>query len=132
MRAMMIVIVGLALTMGPVDVWAAQTTVATEIEAKALRQMASAIPLGSRVKAQTNSGARVSGTLMSVTDEAVIIKKKTRMPEPAVTVPFAELARLELQTGEGMSAGKAIGIGLAAGAGAIVTLFAFFFALGAD
>jgi hypothetical protein len=31
-----------------------------------------------------------------------------------------------------MSAGKVIGIGLAAGAGAILTLFAFFFALGAD
>jgi hypothetical protein len=62
----------------------------------------------------------------------VIIKKKTRLPEPAVTVGFSELARLELQTGQGMSAGKVIGIGLAAGAGAILTLFAFFFALGAD
>jgi hypothetical protein len=132
MRAMMTAIVAIALMIGPVDVWASQKTVTTEVEAQALRQMASAIPAGSRVKAQTNSGARVSGTLMNVTDEAVIIKKKTRLPEPAVTVPFAELARLEVQTGEGMSAGKVIGIGLAAGAGAILTLFAFFFALGAD
>ena len=121
-----------AIAAGPGNVWASQKTVSTEVEATALRQMASAIPVGSRVKAQTDSGARVSGTLMSVTDEAVIIKKKTRLPEPAVTVRFDELARLELQTGEGMSAGKVIGIGLAAGAGAIVTLFAFFFALGAD
>jgi hypothetical protein len=111
-------------------VWASQKAVTTEVEATALRQMATAMPVGSRVKAQTNSGARVSGTLMSVTDEAVIIKKKTRLPEPAVTVSFAELARLEMQTGEGMSAGKVIGIGLAAGAGAILTLFAFFAALG--
>jgi hypothetical protein len=66
---------------------------------------------------------------MGVTDEAVLIKKNTRIPEPAVTVPFAELGRLELQTGEGMSAPKIIGIGLAAGAGAILTLFAFFAAL---
>lgn len=132
MRAIMMAIVSVALLMGPVDVWASQKIVTTEVEAKALRQMASAIPVGSRVKAQTNTGARVSGTLMSVTDEAVIIKKRTRLPEPAVTVPFAELSRLELQTGEGMSAGKVIGIGLAAGAGAILTLFAFFFALGAD
>jgi hypothetical protein len=130
MRAMMMVIVGLALTIGPIDAWAAQKTVTTDVEVKMLRQMASAMPLGSRVKAQTNSGARVSGTLMSVTDEAVIIKKKTRLPEPAVTVSFAELAGLELQTGEGMSAGKIIGIGLAAGAGAVLTLFGFFLALG--
>jgi hypothetical protein len=129
MRTMMIVIVGLALTMGPVDVWASQKTVSSEVEATALRQMAGAIPVGSRVKVQTNSGARLSGTLMSVTGEAVIIKKKTRLPEPAVTVPFAELARLEVQTGEGMSVGKVIGIGLAAGAGAILTLFAFFLAI---
>jgi hypothetical protein len=67
---------------------------------------------------------------MSVTDEAVIIKKKTRLPEPAVTIAFTDLARLELQTSEGMSPGKVIGIGLAAGAGAILTLFAFFAALG--
>ena len=40
------------------------------VEAKVLREMASAIPLGSRVKAQTSGGARVNGTLMSVTDEA--------------------------------------------------------------
>jgi hypothetical protein len=127
---MMIAIAGIALMMGPIDVWAAQKTVTTDVEVKMLRQMASAMPLGSRVKAQTNSGARVSGTLMSVTDEAVIIKKKTRLPEPAVTVSFAELAGLELQTGEGMSAGKIIGVGLAAGAGAILTLFGFFLALG--
>ncbi len=132
MRAILMAIVGLALALGPVDVWATQKIVTTEVEAKVLREMASAIPLGSRVKAQTTRGSRVNGTLLSVTDEAVIIKKKTRLPEPAVTVAFTELAELELQTGQGMSAGKVIGIGLAAGAGAILTLFAFFFALGAD
>jgi hypothetical protein len=130
MRAITLTLLIVAIATGPENVWASQKTVTTEVEANALRQMASAIPAGSRVKAQTNSGARVSGTLMSVTDEAVIIKKKTRLPEPAVTVSFAELARLEVQSGEGMSAGKVIGIGLAAGAGAILTLFAFFAALG--
>jgi hypothetical protein len=114
----------------PGAVWAVQQTVTTDVEAHALKQMAAAIPLGSRVRAQTNAGKGVNGTLMSVTEDAVIIKKKTRLPEPAVTVRFADLARLELQTREGMSPGKVIGIGLAAGAGAILTLFAFFAALG--
>jgi hypothetical protein len=124
-----------AMTLGPIDAWALddarskQNTVTTDVEAKALREMAAAIPLGSRVKAQTTEGRRVNGTIMSVTGDAVIIKKKTRLPEPAVTIPFAELARLELQTNEGMSIGKVLGIGLAAGAGAILTLFAFAVAL---
>jgi hypothetical protein len=115
---------------GPYDVWAGQQIAPSDVEAKALKEMAAAIPLGSRVKAQTTAGKGVSGTLMSVTAEALIIKKRTRLPEAAVTVRFEDLARLELQTGEGMSPGKVIGIGLAAGAGAILTLFAFFAALG--
>jgi hypothetical protein len=130
MRAFILTALVIAFTIGPAEVWAAQKTVTTDVEAKALKEMASAIPLGSRVKAQTNDGKRVNGTLMSVTDEAVIIKKRTRLPEPAITVQFDDLARLELQTNEGMSPGKVIGIGLAAGAGAILTLFAFFAALG--
>jgi hypothetical protein len=133
MRAMLLCALVSAMALGPIDAWAlprgdaraTQKTVATEIEARALREMAAAIPLGSRVKAQTSEGRRVNGTLMSVTADAVIIKKQTRLPEPAVTIPFAELARLELQVNEGMSIGKALGIGLAAGAGAILTLFAF-------
>ena len=125
MRAMLMWALVSAIALGPVDLWASQKVVTTDIEAKALREMASAIPLGSRVKAQTSEGKRVNGTIMSVTSDAVIIKKKTRLPEPAITIPFAELARLELQGNEGMSIGKVLGIGLAAGAGAILTLFAF-------
>jgi hypothetical protein len=127
MRAIVLCVL-VALSVGPADVWA-QKTVTTDVEASALRDMAAAIPLGSRVKVQTTRGARLQGTLMSVTGDAVIIKKKTRLPEPAVTVPFVELSRLDLQQSEGMSVGKIIGIGLAAGAGAILTLFAFVAAL---
>jgi hypothetical protein len=124
-RLMLVVVIAC----GPAEAWAAQKTVTTDVEVKALREMAAAIPLGSRVKAQTNQGKQINGTLMSVTGDAVIIKKKTRLPEPAVTVPIAELARVELQTSEGMNIGKVIGVGLAAGAGAILTLFAFVAAL---
>jgi hypothetical protein len=124
MRAIVLCVI-VALSTGPADVWAAQKIVATDVEARALREMASAISLGSRIKVQTNSGRRIDGTLMSVTVDAIIIKKKTRVPEPAVTVPFSELSRLELQHAGGMSVAKMLGVGLAAGAGAILTLFAF-------
>lgn len=129
MRTSVLLMLVVVTASGPGAVWAAQKTVTTDVEAKALGEMVAAIPVGSRVKAHTNHGKEINGTLMSVTTDAVIIKKKTRLSEPAVTVPFVELARVELQTGEGMSIGKAIGIGLAAGAGAILTLFAFVAAL---
>jgi hypothetical protein len=132
MRTLVLCVVVAMFAAGPLDVWALQKSAPSDREAQALKQMAAAIPLGSRVKAQITSGKRLSGTLMSVSDDAVIIKKRTRLPEPAVTVAFAELSGLELQTSEGMSVGKAVGIGLAAGAGAILTLFAFFAAMGGD
>jgi hypothetical protein len=119
-----------ALVLGPVNAAAApQKTVTTDTEARALREMAAAIPLGSRVKVQTQDGKRVDGTVMSVSADALIIKKRTRVPEPAITIPLAELARLELKTNEGMSIGKAIGIGVATGASAILTMFVFASAL---
>jgi hypothetical protein len=130
MRTLTLTVFVVVIGIGPADVWSSQESVASDVETRALKEMAAAIPLGSRVKAQTTGGRRLSGTLMSVNGDAVIIKKKTRLPEPAVTVRFDELAQLELQTGEGMSPGKVIGVGLAAGAGAILTLFAFFAALG--
>ncbi|HYU79767.1 MAG TPA: hypothetical protein VEK56_12330 [Vicinamibacterales bacterium] len=143
MRAILLSLV-LVIAAGPSDLWAchaeaqdttaerrrtAQKSATAVAEGAALKQMAAAIPLGSRVKAQTTSGRQVSGTLMGVSDEAVMIKRKTRLTEPAVTVEFAELERLELQLNEGMSAGKIVAVGLAAGAGAVLTLIVFALAL---
>jgi hypothetical protein len=129
MRTLVLSVLVAMFAAGPLDLWASQKSASSDREAQALKQMAAAIPLGSRVKVHTNNGKRLNGTLMSVSDDAVIIKKRTRLPEPAVTVAFTELSSLELQTGEGMSAGKVVGIGLAAGAGAIITLIAFFAAI---
>jgi hypothetical protein len=129
MRTLVLSVLVAMFAAGPLDLWASQKSASSDREAQALKQMAAAIPLGSRVKVHTNNGKRLNGTLMSVSDDAVIIKKRTRLPEPAVTVAFTELSSLELQTGEGMSAGKVVGIGLAAGAGAIITLIVFFAAI---
>jgi hypothetical protein len=127
-RTLLITIVAL-LAAGPADVWA-QKDVAAAVEAKALREMAAAIPPGSRVKLQTTSGKRISGTLMSASATEIVVKKQTRLPEPAVAIPIDELSRLERDDKRGMHLGKVIGIGLAAGAGAILSLVALAFALG--
>lgn len=113
-----------AIVVVPTTTVCAQQTLSADAEAAAFRQLAAAIPLGSRIKVQSRDGRRLTATLMAVTDEAIVVKRESRVPEPAVNIPFAELTRLRLEERSGFSIGKAIGIGLAAGVGAILTLFA--------
>ena len=91
-------------------------------EASSWRKVAESVPLGSKVKVQTFEGKRVSGTLMRVDETGVMIKKNTRMPEAGVLVTYDAIANIERDKG-GMSWAKVIGIGLVAGAGAILTVF---------
>jgi hypothetical protein len=123
MKSLTSLIVVVALAMTPV-LAQAQPALSAEAEAAAFKTLAEGIPLGSRVKLQTRDGKRMTATLMAVSDEAVIVKREARIPEPAVTVPFAQLTRLQLDQKSGFSLGKAVGVGLAAGVGAILTLFA--------
>ena len=96
---------------------------AQQSEASSWRQVAEAIPLGSKVKVQLVDGKRVNGTLMRVDGTAVLVKRNTRRPEPAVAIAFDEMSRLERDHGNGTNVGKAIAIGLASGAGVILGLF---------
>ena len=118
----------LVLVAGPVA--AAQKEMAPVDQVRALRSLAGGIPIGSRVKVQVREGRRMTATLMEVTNDAVVVQRVTRVPEPPVTVRFDELAALQRQDKSGFTVGKAVGIGLAAGAGAILTLFAIMFSLG--
>jgi hypothetical protein len=95
-------------------------------EAADWRKVAEAIPLGSKIRVQTLEGHRVSGTLMRVDSNAVLVKRDTRRPEPAMSIPFDQMGRIERsKEGGGVNIAKAIAIGAAAGAGAIVTLILF-------
>lgn len=93
-----------------------------EQESSQWHHVAESIALGSRVKVHLVDGKHVNGTLMRVDDTSVLVKKNTRMPEPAVTVTFDRIERLERDAG-GVSFAKAIGIAAATGAGIMVTLF---------
>jgi hypothetical protein len=92
-------------------------------EADAWRKVAETIPLGSKVKLQTFEGKRITGTLMRVDGQEILIKKNTRRPEPAVAILFDEVAKIERDKDGGNGLGKAIGIGLAAGASVVLSLF---------
>lgn len=123
MRTTALVVLLTILSGGTADVFAGQRQ-PTALEATAWKDVAAAIPLGSRVKAQTVNGDRLTGTLMRVGNGEVLVKKNTRRPEPAVAIAFADLTRLERDHGNGgINVAKAIGIGLAAGAGVLLTLF---------
>ena len=91
-------------------------------EAASWRKVAETVPLGSKVKVQTFEGKRVKGTLMHVDASGVTIKRNTRLPEAGVLVTYDAIANIERDHG-GMNWAKALGIGAAAGAGAILTIF---------
>ena len=94
-------------------------------EAETWRKVAEAIPLGSKVKIQTLENKRISGTLMRVDSTTVMLKRNTRRPEAATAVNFADIAKMERDHGSGVNIGKAIAIGAATGAAAMITLILF-------
>ena len=123
MRAITSIIVSAALLLGA-PLASAQEALARDVETAAFKQLAAGIPPGSRIKVRTTDGRRLTATLMAVEDQRVVVKRLSRVPEPAVAIAFGDLAELRREERSGFSVGKAIGIGLAAGVGAILTLFA--------
>ena len=121
--------VGLIFVLLAAHVASAQTEVTPIDHVRALRSLAGGIPLGSRVKVQVREGRRMTATLMQVTEDAIVVQRVARVPEAPVTVRFDAIIGLQREDKSGFTVGKAVGIGLAAGAGAILTLFAIMFSL---
>jgi hypothetical protein len=76
---------------------------------------------GARVAVTMTDGTRMKGTLMMVQEDAIVLRPRTRVPEPAQTIPLAQIATIETEQEGGM--GRAIAIGAAVGAGAAVGVF---------
>jgi hypothetical protein len=94
-----------------------------------MAQFVRQLPVGSRVKITRTDGSVLRGTLMRRDTDPIVLQQRTRLPEPPVEVAISEIATLEPQNGG--TAGRAIAIGAAAGAGAalgvmllIVAIFA--------
>ena len=116
MRRIVIAVIVSMLAFGSGPVWAQ--------EAADWQKVAAATPLGIRVRVETIEGQRLSGTLVRVDSTALLLKRNTRHPEPAVSVSFDRVAKLERQK-EGINVGKAIAVGASAGAGAMLTIILF-------
>jgi len=95
------------------------------VDATAMADYVQRLPAGSTVRVERTDGTSVRGTLMRATGAVVVVQKNTRIPEPPVEVPMAQVARVTLN-GNGMGTGKAIGIGIASGAGAFLAILGIF------
>ena len=90
------------------------------------------LPPGSKVRVERSDGSTLRGTLMQTGGDAIVVQKSTRLPEPPVSIPIDQLARVTTDSGGGIGAGKAAAIGIASGVGAFFAVLAMAFAAGGD
>ena len=81
------------------------------------------LPLGKTIRVERVDGRSLRGTLLKVTDRSLTFQEKTRIPEPAIEIPFSEILRVTPDGKNGTNVAKTIGIGAAAAAGAVLTIF---------
>ena len=89
---------------------------AAPVDRALLNDYVQRLPAGSKVRIDRTSGGTVRGTLLKVGTDSVIVQRSTRVPEPPIDIPFGTITRIVLDSGS--SAGRTIGIGVAAGVGA--------------
>jgi hypothetical protein len=102
------------------------------VDTAAMADYVQRLPAGSRVRVERTDGQVLRGTLMKATSEAIVVQKNTRVPEPPLDIPLSQLARVTVDNGNGMSTGKAIGIGIASGVGAFFAILAIIAATFSD
>lgn len=95
--------------------------------ASVLQQMAP----GTRLKVELRSGERLKATLLKATPDVVTLSPRTRIPEPPLEVPIADVLGVEHDTSGGVA--RSIAIGASAGAGAALGVMLILWAiLGGD
>jgi len=96
-----------------------------------LVEYAQKLPPGTDVRVGRVTGHSVRGTLMKATDQSLFIQPKTRVAEPMMEIPIADVVEVTPQH-HGNSVGRAIGAGAAAGAAATLAIFLIMFAVYGD
>ena len=89
------------------------------------RDFAKQIAVGSELRVRLSNGQKFNATLVSATDEAMLLQPKTRQPVGVQRVPYGDVESLERRKDGGGGVGKAVAIGAAVGAGALLGLLAF-------
>lgn len=87
------------------------------------REYAEKLQVGAKVAVAVKGGESFSATYMGVEGDAVRVQKRTRIPEPPIAIPLADLTLLALDQGNGgNSVARAVLIGAATGAGFFLSL----------
>jgi len=94
----------------------------TSSDADAWRTVAQRMDVGRRITLRLQDGQRVHGTLINATSEEIVVQPRTRIPVVLQRVPYTAIQSLERDEARGIGAGKAVAIGVAAGAGAFFGL----------
>ena len=102
------------------------------VERTTMGEYVQKLPMGSKVRVERTDGTTLRGTLMQAGEESIVVQKNTRIPEPPISIPIGELARVTTENGNGIGAGKAAAIGIASGVGAFFAVLAIAFAAGGD
>lgn len=92
------------------------------VDTAAMADYVQRLPAGSKVKVERTDGTSLRGTLMKASGEGIVVQKNTRIPEAPVDIPIARIARVTMEGGGGMGAGKAVAIGIASGVGVFLTI----------
>ena len=79
------------------------------------------LPIGSRIRVDLADGHRLKGTLMKAGDQGLVIRARTRLPEPPIEIGLDRIAAVDLD--DGNSVGRTIGIGVVSGAGGTLAVF---------
>lgn len=88
---------------------------------------------GLPVRVGRTDGRTIRGTLMKATADTLVLQPRVRVPEPPIEIRLADIVSVTPESpSNGSSLGKAIGIGVAAGAGAVLGIFLILAAVYSD
>ena len=98
---------------------------------KVAGEFVSRLPVGTTTKLRLEDGQKIKGTLMSIENDAVVVKVNTRLPEPPLRIELSRIVDADIDRG-GANLGRAIAAGTAAGAGAALGVFFLLVAIYSD
>jgi hypothetical protein len=96
-----------------------------------LSEYVSQLPIGSKVRVVLFDGRRLRGTLMKADESAVVLRPRGRIPEAPIEIPFDRIIAVDIERESG-NVGKSIAIGVAAGVGGVMAVFAILAAIYSD
>ncbi len=98
----------------------------TRVDPALVRAMAERIPAGARVRLTLTDGRQMKAVIVGVDEQDIVVRERTRIPEPPIRIPSDRITSIELERGMGF--GKALAIGVAIGVGLTFSVLAILFA----